>query len=148
MEPIAFEISGVAYKARRMDIFSQANIARKIAPLMASGAAQLVRVVKAATEKRLSLADMPPEQMIEQFAPLMAELAKMPEDDLRFVITTCLATVQKDNGAPGHPVWANVWPAGVQEPMFPEFRTDLVLTLRVVVAVIAGTLGNFTLGSR
>lgn len=147
-EPIRFEIAGVAYKARRPDIFVQFAIARKIAPLIATGAAQLVRIVKAAQEGGVKLKDLPPETMIEQFAPLVGRLAELPEDDVRFIIEQCLRVTERNIGNARMEQWAPVWPAGLPEPAFPEFRDDMVATMSVIVSVIGGLLGNFMPGGR
>lgn len=148
-EPIAFEVNGVSYQARRMDLFTQISIATKLAPLMANGLAQILRIVAIAQDHGLAnVLALPKAELLEHLVPLAAELAKMPEADQRFIIASTLAGVQKQNGTATKPQWASVWPAGMTEAAFPEFRTDLFLTMRVVATVLMATLGPFTLGSR
>ncbi len=160
-EPIAFEIGGVAYQARRMDLLTQLEIVAKLAPLMASGLAQILQLFEAVAEE---ITDAPPDmrsvlvisrilalpkgRLIERLGPLMAEFARMPGADQRFILSTTLASVQRNAGTGTAPRWETVWPAGLAAPTAAEFRSDLVLALRVVGTVLAATLGPFTPGSR
>ena len=160
--PIAFEIDGVAYQARRMDIFTQMAIALKLSPLLAGGLAHALHMaqrvlrpdeVDLPPQARAALAlsrilDLPKVDLLDQIVPLAGELAKVPEADQRFVIMNTLAVVQKNAGTRDRPQWTSIWPAGMHEAAFPEFRTDFFLTLRVVGTVLAATLGPFSSGSR
>jgi hypothetical protein len=161
-QPISFEISGVAYQARRMDLFTQIAITVKLAPLMANGMAHILRLfqmvddpadanLSAEERGRRSLARvfaLPKDLLLEQAVPLAAELAKMPEADQRFIIQGTLATVLTNRGTATAPQWSYLWPAGLQEAAFPEYRTNLMLVLRIVGMVLAANLGPFTPGSR
>jgi hypothetical protein len=161
-QPISFDIGGVSYQARRMGLFPQIAITVKLAPLMANGMAHILRMFQMVDDPadanlpadergRRSLARvfaLPKDLLLEQAVPLAAELAKMPEADQRFIIMNTLSTVLVNRGTAISPQWAYVWPAGLPEAAFPEYRTNLMLVLRIVGTVLAANLGPFTPGSR
>ncbi len=158
---IEFEIGGVAYQARRLDLLTQLAIVTKLGPLMASGLAQILQLFDSVTEElgtvpsesraMLAIAHIlaPPKgKLIERLAPLMGELAKMPQDDQQFILAHTLSVVQRNAGSASTPRWETIWPLGLPTPALAEFRSDLMLTLRVVGTVLGMTLGPFIPGNR
>ncbi len=131
-DPITFEINGVPYQARRLDLLTQLAIVAKLGPLMASGLAQILQLFDNVAEEASNPAlpaeakamtvvahvlALPKGKLIEQLAPLMGELAKMPPADQQFIIASTLSGVQRNVGTPGGaPQWETIWPAGLAAP--------------------------------
>jgi hypothetical protein len=141
-----FEINGVAYKAKPMDLFTQMDIVSLLSPLIAMGGADIIPMIqevsKEAKENNIPFKDLlmelPFDEMVKRFGGLTRELAKMPSEDRRFILTSCMKLVQwkvKEGQ------WADVWVSGAGGST-PELNS-LWLTIQIAFHVIKGQLFPF-----
>lgn len=142
-EPITFEIAGKQYKAKRMNPFEQLKLTTKLAPVVA-------KVLSPDTLKQ-AIALMPKgegsEGDLDGFLELVGNvipsalqaLSDMSEADLMGVVTKCLVTVQRQDGA----MWAAIYSAGGL--MYEDI--DMLTMMAIVVRVIVGNVGGFTFAS-
>ena len=140
-----FRVGTFTYRARSMDAFTQMSVAAKISPLVASGFAELLPfALKLAKTGVKNVADLPMKEATAMFAPVARELAKMPEEDRRFVISSCLSLCerQKDGANSWEPIWNHAAHISQQR----DIQEDAVIMLRITIGVIHGTLANFSLG--
>jgi hypothetical protein len=117
MKTIEFEINGHSYKAGRISLGNQFHIARKLAPL-----ADVI-------------ADGSPDEGVPLGAFLRG-IRDLPDTDVEFVLSTCLAVVQshRDGG------WQRV-SAGGMAMMFDDI--ELPEMLGIVWHVVRGHLAGF-----
>src|SRR5690348_5333080 len=136
-----FVIDGVAYKARKMDAFQQLDIVSILSPLIAAGAAEIIPLVQSLRDQAMAggaegalnaALSLPMDETLRRLGPAAHEFAKMTPDDRRFVISTCLALVDREI-APGR--WSAVWVPAAGRAATPELNENLWLQLRVVGAV-------------
>ncbi len=139
-----FTIDGIAYKAGKINAFEQLAILSKLSPLLTSGLPELLGLLREVKARGVGVMDLPVEENIIRLAPLARELSKLSEADRRQIIEPCLAVVEKDIGGK----FALVWNREAGMAVFPEFRDDAILMLRVVLAVLQGTFGRFFPASR
>jgi len=144
-----FMIDGVAYKARRMAADQQADILAILFPLIAAGAAELIPLVQSLKDQAVAggaegalnaALSLPMDETLRRLGPAAHELAKMKPDDRRFVIAACLTLVEKEI-APGR--WSAVWVPAAGRASTDELNDNLWLQLRIVGAVLMGTLSSF-----
>jgi len=142
-------IDGVAYKARRMAADQQADVLAILFPLIAAGAAELIplfqslrdQAVAGGAEGALNAAlSLPLDEALRRLGPAAHELAAMKPDDRRFVISTCLTLVEKEI-TPGR--WSAVWVPAAGRAATEELNYNLWLQLRIVGAVLWGSLSSF-----
>ena len=154
-----FTINGHAYKTARLDVMVQWAVARRLAPILAEilspdlikrGAKLLPKFVNMAQGKSdegdTKLLEDPNfveflELLASAFKPFMTALASLPEQDSDFIISTCLAATQRQQGVGG---WATVKPHG-SPMMFADI--DMVQMLAIVVRVIMFNLSGFSFAS-
>jgi hypothetical protein len=140
-----FTIDGVAYKARPMDAFTQADVVSILSPIVAAGGAELVPWLKemratAAAGGAGSLLDANPAEALKYFGGLTRELAKMSPADRRFVLSACLALVDKQISPTS---WAPIWIAAAGQAAEKDLQNNLWLMVRIAFAVIQKTLFPF-----
>ena len=128
-----------------MDAFTQMSVAAKISPLIASGFAELLPfAVRMRKEGIANIADVPLKDAAAMLGPVARELAKMPEEDRRFVISSCLSLCERQkDGSQG---WETIWNAAANVSNQSDIQSDAVIMIRITIGVIHGTLSNFTLG--
>lgn len=112
-----FEIKGQQYRAGRLDAFKQFHVARRLAPLLGG-------IAKGGQGD------------FSAFLQPMAEaLAGMPDADCDFILNTCLAVVQRQQG--------NAWAPIIKgkELMFEDI--DMGSMIQITIKVIQENLGSF-----
>ena len=134
-------IGGHDYTIGRLNALDQLHVSRKIAPIVPNIMPILTEVAKGDLEKVIEsieadenaeLAGLEP--LAKALEPFMEAIAKMPEDDVNYVIYKCLSVVKR-NGA--------VVCRG-ESIMFDDLDMNHLLPL--TVAVIRTNLGNFIQG--
>lgn len=132
------EINGVVYRTyRRLSALQQFHVSRRLAPILA------VVGIKAADLSRAAAQDGADLSSFMGMLPHMAEvLSKMPDDEAEYIIFTCLAVVQRQQG---EDMWAAVTPPdGSHQLMFSDMEMDAMV--RLVVAVVQENLAGFLPG--
>ncbi|WP_267411839.1 phage tail assembly chaperone [Pantoea sp. GM_Pan_4] len=131
-----FEIKGVQYRTKKLSVFDQLKVTRKLLPVLA-GIMPDMQSIKDALPKEGGEAD--PQAVygvLEKALPKIAEkLADMTEEDTNAIIFPCLSVVSRNHGKG----WTAVMQSG--ELMFDDI--DLISMLQMVGRVVGDSLGNF-----
>lgn len=134
-------IGGHDYAIGRLNALDQLHVSRKIAPIVPNIMPILTEVAKGDLEKVIESIEADEnaelgglEPLAKALEPFMEAIAKMPEDDVNYVIHKCLSVVKR-NGA--------VVCRG-ESIMFDDL--DMSHLLPLTVAVIRTNLGNFIQG--
>ncbi|MEA5104681.1 phage tail assembly chaperone [Pantoea sp. S18] len=131
-----FEIKGVQYRTKKLSVFDQLKVTRKLLPVLA-GIMPDMQSIKDALPKEGDEAD--PQAVyavLEKALPKIAEmLADMTEEDTNAIIFPCLSVVSRNHGKG----WTAVMQSG--ELMFDDI--DLMSMLQMVGRVAGDSLGNF-----
>lgn len=134
-------IGGHDYTIGRLNALDQLHVSRKIAPIVPNIMPILTEVAKGDLEKVIESIEADEnaelgglEPLAKALEPFMEAIAKMPEDDVNYVIHKCLSVVKR-NGA--------VVCRG-ESIMFDDLDMNHLLPL--TVAVIRTNLGNFIQG--
>lgn len=113
----SFEIGDKKFKLNKMDVFKQAHVVRRLAPILAD----LIPVAG-------KLSKMSPEQMdgsqYEALAPIMLGISKLSDSDFDMVLKTLLACVEYQASG----VWARVATEG-GGLMFHDMELPLLLQI-------------------
>ena len=136
-------LNGKTYRVtRKMPLFRQLAVGTKLAPLLASGLAELAPMLAAARRDGLNnLGDFALDKLGAIITPVTRELAKMTDDDRRLIVEASLDLIDvRDDGKEG---WARIWNAETKTPMFDEINGDLGLTLRLVALALQETFASF-----
>ncbi|MDH2613571.1 phage tail assembly chaperone [Acinetobacter baumannii] len=139
-------IGNYDYEIGRLNAIDQFHVSRKIAPIIPTIMPILTELAKGELQKTIEklesaedndvsgLAEANLESLGTALQPLMDSFAKMPEDDVDYVIKKCLTVVSR-NGAK----------VVVRDAiMFDDLGMEHILPL--TIAVIRTNLGNFIQG--
>lgn len=134
-------IGGHDYAIGRLNALDQLHVSRKIAPIIPNIMPILTEVAKGEFSKTLESLENGAtdeldglEPLAQALEPFMEAIAKIPEDDVNYVVHKCLSVVKR-NGAV-------VCRNGTM--MFDDL--DMSHLLPLTVAVIRTNLGNFIQG--
>lgn len=140
------QIGNYDYEIGRLNAIDQFHVSRKIAPIIPTIMPILTELAKGELQKTIEklesaedndvsgLAEANLESLGTALQPLMDSFAKMPEDDVDYVIKKCLTVVSR-NGAK----------VVVRDAiMFDDLGMEHILPL--TIAVIRTNLGNFIQG--
>lgn len=140
------QIGNYDYEIGRLNAIDQFHVSRKIAPVIPTIMPILTELAKGELQKTIEKLESAEENDVSGLAeanleslgvalqPLMDAFAKMPEDDVDYVIKKCLAAVSR-NGAK----------VVVRDAiMFDDLGMEHILPL--TIAVIRTNLGNFIQG--
>ena len=126
-----------------MDAFTQFDVLAKVSPLLASGFGEIVPFfIEMRKEGFTSIADVPMQRAAQLLGPVSRELAKMPSDDRRFVMAACLGLCER-KAISDQLGWAPIWNAQVGRAMFDDINNNMMVMLRIALAVIQGTFADF-----
>ena len=131
------EISGNKYRSGKLNAIQQFHLSRKLAPIVTK-LAPVLGIGRALQDKQVSIEDLP--ELAEAVEPLMAGLAAMSNEDSEAILDLCMTVVTRNQG----PLWAPVWNSQIKGLMFQDI--DMVIMLRLAVAVIRDNLGPFIAG--
>jgi hypothetical protein len=136
-----FKYRGGTYRLNRMNMMSEAKIARRLVPVFGSMKV-LSEAWKTATDALIASPGNPEEvrkRMEETFLSRVdiwddfaAALRELPDDDLTFIINECMATLERqdNDGVRG---WSRLWDSVTQRPYFSDIRLPQVLGLVSIV---------------
>jgi hypothetical protein len=115
-----FEINGQTYRSSKLNARQQFHVSRRLAPVLgglatASGSAA--------------------EDFAHFLQPIADAVAKMSDDDCDYILDTCLAVVQRQQGT----AWAQIFVA--KNIMFEDI--DMAAMLQIAAKVIQENLGSF-----
>lgn len=131
----SFSIGGIEFKFRKLDVFKQFHVARKIAPLLAD--------ILPAMKKVKDLSDKPEiseSEKFDQFAelaqPFVAGLAKLPDAESEKLLKTLLSSVDIKDGL-------GVWSAVSTESMIMHQNLELPVLLQLAGKAFMHNLSGF-----
>lgn len=132
-----FEIKGVQYRTKKLSVFDQLKVTRKLLPVLA-GIMPDIQSIKGVLPKEGENADSEAVyKVLEKAMPKIAEtLADMSEEDTNAIIFPCLAVVSRRQDKTS---WAPIVVSN--ELMFDDI--DLMSMLQMVGRVVGDSLGNF-----
>lgn len=124
-----FSVNGFDYRSSKMDALTQLHVVRRLSPVIGALREFAVEGVDAT-------------KALDALEPVAMVVAKIPDDDVNYIVNACLSTVQrKQDGDRG---WANIWNSGAKRPLFEDIA--MVEMLTISGHVIMDALGNFSLG--
>jgi hypothetical protein len=135
-----FEIDGKQYRTtRKLDVFDQLDVARKLAPLLLSltPTPEMRQRLQAEALARTNGGNGPVVDVAEMMVPTIRGLAEMASEDVRFVTSTCASVVSRNQGAG----WMPIWNAAGKRMMFEDI--DAMALLQISWQVIQENLSNF-----
>lgn len=124
------EIKGAKYLIGKLDVFKQAHVARRIAPIMAGIGQSLFTLAKSGT---VDDQDLLPSIM----GPALEVVAKMTDTDFDYVVQTCLAVVSRMDGQPPRPQKVMNGATMIYSDI------DLLMMIQLVTEVVKENLGGF-----
>lgn len=134
-------VGGHDYTIGRLNALDQFHVSRKIAPVIPTLMPIITEVAKGDLSKTIESIESGSngelenlEPLAQALEPLMEAFAKMPEDDVNYIIYKCLAVVKRGSAIV----------CRGQTMMFDDL--DMVQILPLVVAVIRVSLSNFIQG--
>lgn len=136
-------IGGHEYSIGRLNALDQLHVSRKIAPIIPNILPILTEVASGEFSKTLELLESDEgenvaldglDPLAKALEPFMEAIAKIPEDDVDYVVHKCLSVVKRGDAA----VCRN------NSIMFDDL--DMSHLLPLTVAVIRTNLGNFIQG--
>lgn len=138
-------VNDQVYSIGRLDAFKQFHVARRLAPVMSTMAGSFQALLEA--DNKLSVATAPdsgeqPEAKTPDMAALatvmqaIAEVvAKMPEEDVNYVLHACLGVAKRRDGER----WARVMNGS--QLMYQDI--DMAVMMRITMATVKENLSDF-----
>lgn len=120
-----FKIGEYNYRNDNMDAMTQFHVVRRIAPIFE-------KFREAILSSKEVDADM--------LGPIAEALAEMSDENSEYIISRCLAVVQREQRGGGG--WAKIWNLQANRPMFDDI--DMATMLQVTFRVIMDSLGPFS----
>ena len=130
------ELNGQRYLISKMNVFDQAHVARKVAPVlsgMGRGYAQALSHLPAGGDTNGLTPEAQNEVLFDALGPITEILANMPEDDVNYVLKKCLSVCARNTGQQWVPMIRN------GNLMFED--TDLATIVQLVMEVVKDNLG-------
>jgi hypothetical protein len=130
-----FDINGAEYRAKKMTVFEQLKVCRKLLPVLSSIVPDLAALRE--TAGAVSGDGETAGKIIHTLLPKMADvLAEMSEESVEAILHPCLSVVSRRTVSGG---WTPVFRDG--ELMFDDI--GLFTMLGIAGRVVADNLGNF-----
>jgi Phage tail assembly chaperone protein, TAC len=136
------EIKGETYRTGRLNAFQQFHVARKLAPAvfaLGKSAGKLKPLVEAMQKKNETGSFEGLDTIIELVQPMVEALGEMKEEDVDYVLKTCMTVCERKQGA----AWARTVSANGRF-MFED--VELPELIQLTVAVVRENLANFFTG--
>jgi len=152
--PVEFEIGGVNYRASRLAVKVQLNIARRLTPLITSLIEPMIVQIKIINDRRKAVAEatggggeLPPLNLldldIKSLLPGLQStaqfLADMPDEQFNYVQQSCMAVIERQRS--GDTGWNKIWNERANQPQFDDIEGSTVLL--IMAEVLKAELGPF-----
>lgn len=119
-----FQINDVAYKSTKMNAMTQFHVSRRLAPLLSS---------------MTNIAQGGKMEVPTVLASLMGEISKLSDVDCEYVLHSCMAVTNRDQG--GGRGFAPILASDGKTPMFPDI--DMLGMLTIAAHVLQDNLAGF-----
>jgi len=129
---VEFEVAGQRYTAGRLNAITQFHVTRRLGPaLVVAGVTfkMMMEGMKASLDDWVAVA-----------GPIMEVVSRMSDEDVDYVIFTCLSVVRRREGDR----WAPLLAGDGKTLMYQDL--DMAEMLRLTVEVLRGNLANFAKG--
>lgn len=126
------------FRVKKLHVFGQLHLDRKIAPLIPPLAPLIVKMSEKDRKDPLSANIMSLAQLAGPFAEA---LASMKDEDAEQIFNLTLSSVEIQTD-PAHNVWMPLWNVGARMAIETEFN-DVAKLLPIVTRVVIHNLGNF-----
>ena len=123
------EVNGASYRFGRLDAMKQFHVTRRLLPILAEmgmSAGMIAQLRGEETEKGI----------MGLMGPVMGIISKMADEDVEYIIRTCLSVVKRQQGE----AWAPVQAAN-GSMMFAD--VDMTVMIRLTIEVLKGNLEGF-----
>jgi hypothetical protein len=131
------EVFGQTYSIGRMDAMKELHVSRRLAPLMAGFGASAFSLAQSGKD---SVDDG---AMLQVFGPVVEALSKMKDDDVEYIIRTCLAVVKRRDGG----LWVPIQNGTQLQYQDITMQCMMRLTVEVVQERLGGFFGLLPGGS-
>jgi len=133
-----FRVGEHSYRSRKLNLRQQWHVFRRLGPVMGPIAHLLTMQPPDPNDTEAI------DRQMDAIMPFLNALARMPEEDVNYVLSTCLAVTQRAQGGNGAgPVaWADVWNAAAGREMFEDI--DFGVSAQIVWNVIQENLAGFS----
>lgn len=122
-----FTVGDHDYRANKMDALTQFHVLRRLSPVIGA----LKDLAGGDTSKGL-----------DSLGPIAEVAARLPDEDVNYIIDRCLSTVQrKKDGDTG---WVAVWNASAKRAMFDDI--GMLEMLMISGNVVMNAIGPFSFG--
>lgn len=128
------EVNGETYSIGKLGLFEQLHVSRRVAPLLATMGISLAALRAGAKVDVTDLA--------MSLGPMAEVMSNMSDETTEYIVVTCLGAVRRKQKNPGTldgVLWAPV--NNGRNIMFSDI--DMPITLRLIAAVLQGSLANF-----
>lgn len=133
-EPIT--VAGNAYRAGKLNAIKQFHVVRRLGPMIIVAG---VSVEMLSAGMKADLGDM-----VAMAGPVMDLLSRMSDEDVDYVLMTCLAAAERSSTAGQTTVWSPVVSPDGKTMMFDDL--DMPAMVRVVLEVLKFNMANFLEG--
>jgi hypothetical protein len=128
------------YRSGKLNLFQQVHVVRRLVPVMGP-------LVRFAELQSIEPTDDPNEALERQMqivVPFFEAFAKMSDEDVNYVLATCLGVVARQQGGNGTQpqLWADVWNAQARRLMFDDI--DMPVAIQICWNVIQDNLSGFS----
>ncbi len=123
------EVNGESYRFGRLDAMKQFHVTRRLLPILAEmgmSAGTIAQMRGEASEMGI----------VGLMGPVMEMISKMPDEDVEYIVRTCLAVVKRQQGE----AWAAVQAAN-GSLMFADI--DMTVMIRLTIEVLKENLDGF-----
>lgn len=125
------EINGQEYQLAKLNALAQWHVTRRLGPILTTMGVS-IQVLRSGM--KLDLDDF-----VNLLSPIMDIVSKMPDEEMNYILFTCLNTVKRKTEAG----WAPVTASG-NLLMFSDI--EMPTMIQIVVAVLKENLGPFLMG--
>jgi len=140
-DTIEFELAGETYRATKLNVFEQFDVAFPLLPVVAGSADIVFSLLRQQQAGEVTtIADLLKLKATDTLTPLLRAIADMPKDTRDMIIKTCLRNTARKAGQGWQGVMAS---SGVLQ--YTELN-DLRIIIQLIWKVVELSLLNFTLG--
>lgn len=133
-----FELYKRQFRVKKLSVFEQWHLSRKILPLIPPLAPLIVKMTEKDKKNPLSVDLLSVAELAGPFAEALSEMTDKDAEQL-FNLTLSSVEIQTD---PAHNVWMPLWNVGARMAIDTEFN-DVAKLLPIVTRVVIHNLGNF-----
>jgi hypothetical protein len=127
---VEFSIKDQKYSTSKMDVFKQAQVMRKLLPIVAS----LTGLAKMRPQPGQPL---DAEMLKESFEPIANALASLSDEHFQYILENCVKVVKRADADR----WVSIWNAQANTLQYNDL--DLMTLIQIIAQVVAENLGGF-----